>query len=80
MHTCTHVENRYWTMHYDASPVLMKSLVDRLQGDPRVIRWTTLKLGERPDQTATAGSKTVITRDNGSDDFSLEWKDSLNAS
>lgn len=33
-------------MHFDAPPHLAQELSTRLRDDPRVIRWTTLKLGD----------------------------------
>jgi len=37
----------YWTMHFDTSPRTLHSLNSIMRGDPRVIRWTMLKLGEK---------------------------------
>lgn len=34
-------------MHFDTSPRTLKSLNAIMRSDPRVIRWTMLKLGER---------------------------------
>lgn len=34
-------------MHFDTSPRTLKSLNSIMRSDPRVIRWTMLKLGER---------------------------------
>lgn len=49
----------YWTMHYDASPKLMNSLISQLRQDPRVIRWTTLKRGEAIKDVAGFRERTV---------------------
>lgn len=35
----------------------MNSLVDRLRGDPRVIRWTTLKVAETAKDMARVKAK-----------------------
>lgn len=48
----------YWLMHFDTNPPVLKSLNDRLGADPRVIKWTALKLGDKLDQItpkATSG-------------------------
>ncbi|EIM79907.1 uncharacterized protein STEHIDRAFT_68936 [Stereum hirsutum FP-91666 SS1] len=40
----------YWTMSFDASPKSQKSLSSILRKDPRVIRSTVIKMGERPEE------------------------------
>lgn len=48
----------YWLMHFDTNAPVLKSLNDRLRADPRVIKWTALKLGDKLDQItpkATSG-------------------------
>ncbi|KAF8320699.1 hypothetical protein DL93DRAFT_2073341 [Clavulina sp. PMI_390] len=51
----------YWTMHYDASPSLKSDVESRLRQDPRVIRWTTLKLGEKLEDVVKPNwSQTII--------------------
>ncbi|ORY75338.1 ribosomal protein S6 [Leucosporidium creatinivorum] len=35
----------YWTMRFDANPPTVAALNERLRLDPRVLRWTTLKVG-----------------------------------
>lgn len=39
-------------MHFDASPKLKAQVESRLRQDPQVIRWTTLKLGEKLEDIA----------------------------
>lgn len=39
----------------------MKSLVARLRQDPRVIRWTTLKIGERLEDIASIKTGQTIS-------------------
>jgi ribosomal protein S6 len=51
----------YWTMHFDASPEKQKSLNKLLRKDPRVIRATVLKMGERIEDVAWKYPKTIIT-------------------
>lgn len=40
----------HFLMQFDTNSRVLKTLSSRLQADPRVIKWTTLKLGERLDQ------------------------------
>jgi small subunit ribosomal protein S6 len=47
-------------MHFDASPEKQKSLNKLLRKDPRVIRATMLKMGERIEDVAWNYPKTVI--------------------
>ncbi|KAI0051170.1 hypothetical protein FA95DRAFT_1554742 [Auriscalpium vulgare] len=49
----------YWTMHFDASPTNQRSLARILRKDPRVIRATMLKLGEKIEDVASHSEKTV---------------------
>jgi small subunit ribosomal protein S6 len=51
----------YWTMHFDASPEKQKSLGKLLRKDPRIIRATVLKMGERIEDVAWNYPKTIIT-------------------
>jgi small subunit ribosomal protein S6 len=50
----------YWTMHFDANPEKQKSLNKLLRKDPRVIRATVLKMGERIEDVAWKSPKTII--------------------
>ncbi|KAL7416171.1 ribosomal protein S6 [Mrakia frigida] len=45
-HKINHYEGDYWTMKFDCSPVTLKALDAQYQIDPRVIRWTNIKLGD----------------------------------
>ena len=40
----------HFLLQFDTNPRVLHTLSSRLQADPRVIKWTTLKLGERLDQ------------------------------
>lgn len=51
----------YWTMHFDASPEKQKGLNKLLRNDPRVIRATVLKLGDRIEDVAWKYPKTIIS-------------------
>ncbi|KAF9510049.1 hypothetical protein BS47DRAFT_1319876 [Hydnum rufescens UP504] len=56
-----HTQGDYWTMRFDASPTLMKSLQNRLRQDPRVVRQRTLKLGEKLEDVAKPSfNKTIM--------------------
>lgn len=56
-HTCPH---SHWTMDFDISPHTLSILQSELAKDPRVIRWTTLKLGDRIQQITKAPEKTIL--------------------
>ncbi|KZO98854.1 hypothetical protein CALVIDRAFT_424273 [Calocera viscosa TUFC12733] len=49
----------YWIMRFDASPKSMKTLTAALKQDPRVVRWTTLKLGERLQDMLGSRAQTI---------------------
>ncbi|UZJ56692.1 hypothetical protein CBS101457_006012 [Exobasidium rhododendri] len=49
-HQQWHTEGDHFLLHFDTNPRVLSTLSSRLQADPRVIKWTTLKLGERLDQ------------------------------
>ena len=42
-----HYSGDYWLMQFDTNAPTLKVLNDRLRQDPRVIKWNTLKLGEK---------------------------------
>lgn len=54
------ISTSYWTMHFDASPEKQKSLSKLLRKDPRVVRATVLKMGERIEDVAWKQPKTII--------------------
>ncbi|KAJ6593996.1 ribosomal protein S6 [Mycena capillaripes] len=49
----------YWTMHFDTAPRTLLALNALMRRDPRVIRWTVLKLGSRPEDIAREGRRTI---------------------
>jgi Ribosomal protein S6 len=51
----------YWTMHFDSSPEKQKGLSKLLRKDPRVIRATVLKMGDRIEDVAWKYPKTIIS-------------------
>jgi small subunit ribosomal protein S6 len=46
-------------MHYISSPKISRALDFQMRVDPRVIKWTTLKLGHRPEDMVETDEKTV---------------------
>ena len=49
----------YWTMQFDASPTTLRSLNTIMRHDPRVIRWTNLKVGEKVTDVLAMPEKTI---------------------
>ncbi|KAI0745435.1 ribosomal protein S6 [Earliella scabrosa] len=49
----------YWTMQFDASPTTLSSLNAIMRHDPRVVRWTSLKVGEKLEDVFQLGEQTV---------------------
>lgn len=70
-HKQHHEFGDYWSMHFDAPPSLVSQLNKYMQTDHRVVRWTTLKLGERLTDVASIRQNTIT-------DVDLEPKDSNN--
>jgi len=60
-HGTNHEYGDYWTMHFDASPEKQKGLSKLLRKDPRVVRATVLKMGERIEDVAWKYPKTIIS-------------------
>ncbi|KZT44210.1 hypothetical protein SISSUDRAFT_1039495 [Sistotremastrum suecicum HHB10207 ss-3] len=58
-HGAWHNVSDYWTMHFDASPATLKSLNTTLRADPRVVRWSMIKLGHRPEDIQTFEEMTI---------------------
>ncbi|KAF9465005.1 ribosomal protein S6 [Collybia nuda] len=52
-----HSTGDYWTMHFDTAPRTLRSLNSIMRRDPRVIRWTVLKLGAKVEDIAKEGQK-----------------------
>ncbi|KAH7888595.1 ribosomal protein S6 [Phlebopus sp. FC_14] len=53
----------YWTMYFDTSPRTLRSLTAMMRRDPRVIRWTMLKQGEKVEEVVLPREKTVMRMD-----------------
>jgi small subunit ribosomal protein S6 len=51
----------YWTLHFDASPRTLRSLNGIMRRDPRVLRWTVLKLADTLEDLAKQGQKMHIS-------------------
>ncbi len=49
--------NSYWTLHFDASPHTLRSLNGIMRRDPRVLRWTVLKLADKLEDLARKGEQ-----------------------
>ncbi|KAJ7497389.1 ribosomal protein S6 [Mycena latifolia] len=49
----------YWTMHFDTAPRTLLTLNSLMRRDPRVVRWTVLKLGSRPEDIAREGRRAI---------------------
>jgi len=58
-HKALHDAGDYWSMHFDTSPRILATLNERLRTDPRVVRWTMLKLGERLEDVVRAPGTTI---------------------
>ncbi|KAJ3553102.1 hypothetical protein NM688_g3797 [Phlebia brevispora] len=58
-HGHSHTIGDYWTMNFDASPETLRSLTNLMRRDARVVRCTTLKLGERVEDIVQPRSITV---------------------
>ncbi|SCZ95940.1 BZ3500_MvSof-1268-A1-R1_Chr8-1g09897 [Microbotryum saponariae] len=56
------LEGVYWTMRFDANPPTVKALNERLRLDPRVLRWTTLKIGEKLHEIARPAAEDPTVR------------------
>jgi small subunit ribosomal protein S6 len=50
-------------MYFDTSPRTLNSLALKLRQDPRVIRWTMLKQGEKIQDMVLPREKTVMRMD-----------------
>lgn len=48
-------------MHFDTSPPVLSQLSSRLRADPRVVKWTTLKLGEKLEDITPPGTSVGYT-------------------
>ncbi|KAF8513028.1 ribosomal protein S6 [Hysterangium stoloniferum] len=58
-HKRWHTVGDYWTMHFDTNPRTLHELNRKLRQDPRVIRWTMTKLGEKIEDIAQPNEKTI---------------------
>jgi len=62
-HRQFHKIGDYWSMYFDAPPRLMLELNNKMRKDPRVIRWTILKLGEKLEDVWDAKERTFADRE-----------------
>jgi len=49
----------YWLMYYVSSPKTSQALDHMMRTDARVVKWSILKLGHRPEDMVDTGEKTV---------------------
>ncbi|KAG6903025.1 hypothetical protein C0995_007458 [Termitomyces sp. Mi166 len=56
-HKAVHSVGDYWTLHFDTAPRTLRTLNAIMRGDPRVIRWTVLKLADKVEDIAKEGQK-----------------------
>ncbi|KAG6849831.1 hypothetical protein H0H93_004640 [Arthromyces matolae] len=58
-HKAIHSIGDYWTLHFDTAPRTLTSLNAIMRRDPRVIRWTLLKLADKVEDVAEEGLKAI---------------------
>ncbi|CCL99862.1 uncharacterized protein FIBRA_01887 [Fibroporia radiculosa] len=58
-HKQYHQIGDYWMMYFDASPRTLHDLNAIMRRDPRVVRWTMLKLGDRVEDMVKPPAQTV---------------------
>ncbi|RDB25018.1 putative 28S ribosomal protein S6, mitochondrial [Hypsizygus marmoreus] len=58
-HGAIHSTGDYWTIHFDTAPRTLRSLNSIMRRDPRVIRWTVLKMGSKAEDIAKEGQKAL---------------------
>ncbi|KAG5353766.1 putative 28S ribosomal protein S6, mitochondrial [Termitomyces sp. J132] len=56
-HKAIHTCGDYWTLHFDTAPRTLRTLNAIMRRDPRVIRWTVLKLADKVEDIAEEGHK-----------------------
>ncbi|KAF8200938.1 ribosomal protein S6 [Pholiota molesta] len=49
----------YWTLHFDTSPRTLRSLNGIMRRDPRVLRWTVIKLADKVEDLSVEGQKVM---------------------
>ncbi|KAF5316872.1 hypothetical protein D9611_003974 [Ephemerocybe angulata] len=47
----------YWSLYFDTSPRTLRSLNGIMRRDPRVLRWTVLKLADKVEDIAKEGER-----------------------
>ncbi|KAF9237530.1 ribosomal protein S6 [Melanogaster broomeanus] len=66
----------YWTMYFDTSPRTLNSLTAMVRRDPRVIRWTMIKQGDKVEDVVLPREKTVLRSDYLKAVKVVSWSDS----
>ncbi|PWN19965.1 hypothetical protein BCV69DRAFT_313173 [Microstroma glucosiphilum] len=55
-HQQYHYEGDHFLLQFDTSPPVLSVLNSRLRADPRVVKWTALKLGEKLHEITPRGT------------------------
>ncbi|TFK20770.1 hypothetical protein FA15DRAFT_646540 [Coprinopsis marcescibilis] len=50
-------EGDYWSLYFDTSPKTLRSLNGIMRRDPRVLRWTVLKLADKVEDISKQGER-----------------------
>lgn len=58
----------YWSLYFDTSPRTLRSLNGIMRRDPRVLRWTVLKLADKVEDIAKEGER-LATGSNSAEDI-----------
>lgn len=58
----------YWSLYFDTSPRTLRSLNGIMRRDPRVLRWTVLKLADKVEDIAKEGER-LATGSNRAEDI-----------
>ncbi|TFK53979.1 hypothetical protein OE88DRAFT_1711024 [Heliocybe sulcata] len=59
-HRQNHTAGDYWMMYFDTSPKVLREFNTLMRNDPRVIRWTTLKIGDKVEDIVSRPEKTFL--------------------
>ncbi|KZT24262.1 ribosomal protein S6 [Neolentinus lepideus HHB14362 ss-1] len=58
-HGQNHTVGDYWMMYFDTSPRVLREFNSIMRKDPSVIRWTTLKVGDKVEEIVSRPEKTL---------------------
>jgi len=54
-HSMTFYHADYWALHFDSNPETVRLMQNDFRTDPRVVKWTVLKLGHRAEDIVDPG-------------------------